>query len=128
MTNGRLKLASTVLVGLVGVVLILAGSLKLIGVGAEDMVEGLEKAGLIQHMTLISITAIICGVLLLVPLTRKIGILAASAYWGGAIVAHLTYDDSVIMPASFQAILWIGALLGSSEFRSRFPTSKRDNE
>ncbi|MEM7453633.1 MAG: hypothetical protein AAF456_04685 [Planctomycetota bacterium] len=121
-------MASTVLVGLVGVVLILAGSLKLIGVGAEDMVEGLEKAGLIQHMTLISITAIICGVLLLVPLTRKIGILAASAYWGGAIVAHLTYDDSVIMPASFQAILWIGALLGSSEFRSRFPTSKRDNE
>ena len=104
----------TVGVGLmvmVGVVLILAGVLKLVGVGAEDMVEGLEKAHLIQHVTVISVLAIGCGALLLISRTRLLGLLMATAYWGGAIVAHMTYDDSILMPAVFQAVLWIGAVL-----------------
>ena len=106
--NSRLLLAGKILTGLVAVVLVLAGVLKLINVGAEDMVEGLKKAHLDQHQTLISVTAIACGILLLVPLTRRIGWLMASAYWGGAIVAHMTYNDSVIMPASFMAMLCAG--------------------
>ena len=105
----RAKLVGRILVGLVAVVLILAGALKLVNVGADDMVEGLEKAQLIQHKTLISVTAIACGTLLLIPLTRCFGLLMATAYWGGAIVAHLTYNDSVVMPAAFLAVLWIGA-------------------
>ena len=96
---------------MVGIVLVLAGSLKLIGVGADDMIEGLEKAHLIQHLNLISIVAIVCGVVLLVPKTRPLGILLSSSYWGGAIVAHLTYNDSVAMPAFFLAVLWIGYFL-----------------
>lgn len=110
----KTKLAGVVgktLVRLVGVVLILAGTLKLIGVGAEDMVQGLEKAGLIQHVNLISMIAIVCGLLLLVPRTRMIGLLMSSAYWGGAIVAHLSYNDSIVMPAIFQSILWLGWFL-----------------
>ena len=100
--------AGRVLVALVGIVLILAGVLKLINVGAEDMVEGLEKANLDQHKTLISFVAIVCGALLLVPKVWGFGVLMATAYWGGAIVAHMTYDDSVAMPASFLAMLWVG--------------------
>ncbi len=100
-----------VLTSVVAIVLLLAGVLKLLNVGADDMIDGLKKASLDQHMQLISVTAIVCGALLLVPQTRRIGILAASAYWGGAMVAHLTYDDSVLMPAVFQAMLWIGAFL-----------------
>ena len=87
------------------------------------MVEGLEKARLIQHLSLISLTAIVCGVLLLIPYTRPFGILAASAYWGGAIVAHLTYNDSVILPASFQAILWVGLFL-----QSTWPNNQLENK
>ena len=105
------NLLATVLVTMVAVVLILAGALKLIGVGAEDMVEGLRKANLIQHQRLISITAIVCGVLLLVPRCAPVNAWLATAYWGGAIVAHLTYNDSVLMPASFLALLWAGLLL-----------------
>ena len=90
-----------VLVGGIGIVLMLAGVLKLLNVGAEDMLEGLAKANLLQHKTLISVTAIVCGGLLLLPRIRTLGVLMATAYWGGAIVAHLTYDDSVIMPAVF---------------------------
>ena len=100
-----------ILTSLVGVVLVLAGMLKLLNVGAEDRVEGLSKAHLSQHRTLISFTAILCGVLLLVPFTWQFGFLMATAYWGGAIVVHLTYDDSVLMPAVFLALMWVGGWL-----------------
>ncbi|MEM0924705.1 MAG: hypothetical protein AAGJ83_01585, partial [Planctomycetota bacterium] len=117
MKQSRALLASNLLTGAVAVVLILAGALKLIDLGADDMIEGLEKANLIQHRTLISITAIVCGVLLLVPLTKRFGFLMASAYWGGAIVAHLTYNDSFLMPAAFLTILWLGVVLQSKPFQ-----------
>ena len=105
----NMRTAGLVLLGLVAVVLILAGVLKLVNVGAEDMLEGLEKAHLTQHRTLISCTAIVCGTLLLLPRIRIFAWLMASAYWGGAIVAHLTYNDSILMPAVFLALMWLGA-------------------
>lgn len=116
----RLMFCGILLTGLVGVVLILAGVLKLINVGADDMIEGLKKAHLDQHQTLISITAIVCGALLLIPTTRRFGWLMASAYWGGAIVAHMTYNDSVMMPASFMTILCVGIVM--TELGSRRET------
>ena len=97
----------------VALVLILAGGLKLAELGAEDMVEGLRKANLIQHVTLISVTAIVCGMLLLIPRTAALGLLMSTAYWGGAIVAHLTYDDSVVMPSVFLSLLWAGHWLNA---------------
>lgn len=115
-----IRILSEIAICGVGVVLILAGFLKLIGVGAEDMVEGLEKANLIQHLHFISITAIVCGLALLIPLTRQLGILLATAYWGGAIVAHLTYNDSFAMPVTFLFVLWLGVFLNSSVVRARF--------
>jgi hypothetical protein len=97
----------------VAIALILAGGLKLLNYGAEDMIEGLQKANLIQHVTLISVTAIVCGILLLIPRTAIFGLLMSSAYWGGAIVAHLTYDDSIVMPGSFLGLLWVGHWLST---------------
>lgn len=97
-----------VLVRLIGVVLVLAGVLKLVNFGADDMLEGLAKAQLIQHKTLISCLAIGCGILLLVPRTTHLGLLMSTAYWGGAIVAHMTYNDSVVMPAVFLSVTWLG--------------------
>ena len=106
-TTGRLMIRT------VALVLILAGVLKLTGLADEDMVEGLKKANLIQHLHLICITAIVCGTLLIVPRTAWLGLLMSTAYWGGAIVAHLTYDDSVAMPAGFLSVLWIGHWLSA---------------
>ncbi|MEO1525471.1 MAG: DoxX family protein [Planctomycetota bacterium] len=120
MSQAKLSLASNIATGIVAIVLILAGALKLIGVGAEDMVEGLENARLIQHLHLISVTAIVCGSLLLIPPLKEFGVLMATAYWGGAIVAHLTYNDSFAMPATFLSILWLGVLLRSRWVNERF--------
>lgn len=128
MSKPKNQLAANILLGLVAVVLILAGVLKLAGTGAEDMVEGLEKAHLVQHLQLISFTAIVCGTLLLIPVTREIGILMSTAYWGGAIVAHLTYNDSVLMPASFLTLLWAGVCLRGETVTRRLTQTARPEE
>ncbi|MCP4787349.1 MAG: hypothetical protein GY903_01480 [Fuerstiella sp.] len=107
----RARIAGRLMVRTVALIMVLAGGLKLAGLGAEDMVEGLEKANLIQHLTLISVTAIVCGSMLLIPRARTVGLSMSSAYWGGAIVAHLTYNDSVLMPAGILTMLWMGQWL-----------------
>lgn len=122
------EIVGRVLVGAVGIVLVLAGALKLLNVGAEDMVEGLAKANLLQHKTLISVTAIVCGGLLLLPRVWPLGVLMATAYWGGAIVAHLTYNDSVMMPSVFLALLWVGAGLCALYRASRRQTADEKRE
>ena len=104
-----MRVVGRVLIILVAAVLILAGVLKIANLGADDMLEGLEKANLLQHKTLISAAAIVCGVLLLIPPVWKFGLVMSSSYWGGAIVAHLTYNDSVVMPAAFLLVMWAGA-------------------
>ena len=104
-----IRLIGRSLLTIVAIVLILAGVLKIGNVGADDMLQGFEKASLLQHRTLISAAAIVCGLLLLIPQVWQFGLLMASSYWGGAIVAHLTYNDSVIMPAVFLIIMWLGA-------------------
>ncbi len=101
------------LIYIVAIVLILAGSLKLIGIGADDMLEGLKKARLDGYRIPISLLSISCGLLLIIRPIWKLGLLMSSAYWGGAMVAHLTYDDSFLMPATFLGLLWLGALLFS---------------
>ena len=50
-----------VLIILAGIVLILVGLLKLLSPGAEDMPEELDRARLLQHKTLISVTAVVWG-------------------------------------------------------------------
>ena len=126
----RQNIVGQVIVGLIGLVLILAGVLKLANLGADDMIEGLAKANLIQHKTLISVTAVVCGVLLLIPQTSTFGVLMATAYWGGAIVAHLTYNDSVLMPAAFLAFTWLGCFLRRGRIigptSSAFTADKQD--
>ena len=111
-----------------GTILFLAGFLKLINVGAEDMIEGLDKAGLLKLRFPISVISIFCGVLLIIPKSSIVGVLSASAYWGGAIVAHLTYDDSFAMPAAFLSIMWSGWFFLHISNLKQFEESSQDSE
>ena len=85
-----------VLVGGIGIVLMLAGVLKLLNVGAEDMLEGLAKANLLQHKTLISVTAIVCGGLLLLPRIRTLEAPVDHGP-GGRLQKHRWHDDRVVV-------------------------------
>ncbi len=98
-----------VLVSLVAISLILAGAGKVFGFAPEDVTKGLEEANLKDDQILIGIGGMMTGLLLLIPKTASLGLLLASSYWGGAIVAHMVRDDSYAMPAGFLLATWIGA-------------------
>jgi hypothetical protein len=104
----RGKLAGLVLHVLIGGLLILTGSQKVLGSAPP---EALVKYGLGEQTRLIGAGALLSALLLLIPRTSSLGILLTSAFWGGAICIHMAHGE----PYHFQALMlllsWAGAYL-----------------
>ncbi len=111
-----------ILLVLVGAVMLLAGSGKVFGFAPEEVVKGLEESNLSDQMMLIGIGEMVAAILLLIPRTWFIGILLTSAFWGGAIVAHMVKQDSYLVPAVLLGMSWIGTFLRNPESLSSFQT------
>jgi DoxX-like protein len=60
-----------------------------------------------DRLMFIAVLEIASGLLFLVPRTRALGLLLASAYMGGAMAAHLSHGESMLQPAVILALLWI---------------------
>lgn len=112
MTKFR-RVTGRVLLTLVAVVMLFAGSGKLFGFAPKMVVEQLEGLGLGNDLFLIGLAEVASAVLLLIPPTSSLGVLMASSFWGGAIVAHMTGNDyaGAAVPAVLNALAWAGALL-----------------
>jgi len=106
-----ISIAGRVLVILVGAVLIFAGSGKAFGFAPENVVKSLEAANILEWKEIIGWGAMITGLLLIIPQTTYFGILSASAYWGGAILTHMTQNEAFIPPAVLLVMTWAGAIL-----------------
>jgi hypothetical protein len=104
-----LSIAGLVLHGLIAAPMVLAGGMKLLAPPA--VVEGAQKAGLGDHLLLIGTGELITAVLLVVPRTSSLGVLLASAFWGGAIVAHMSHGEPYVVPSVLLALTWLGAYL-----------------
>ena len=63
--------------------------------------------GLEEHLVMLGIGELVTAVLFLIPMTLPIGALLQSAYWGGAIAAHLTDGTPFVGPAIFLVFAWI---------------------
>jgi hypothetical protein len=50
---------------------------------------------------------LLCVVLLHVPRTLPLGILMTSAYWGGAIVIHMSTAQSYLVPSVLLILSWV---------------------
>jgi hypothetical protein len=101
-----------------GLVLICLGSIVLIGsAGAKfahvpKVVNDLGAMGFENgRLTMIAVAEVISALLFLLPFTRSIGLLLASAYMGGAIATHVQHGQPFIQPAMILALLWAGAWL-----------------
>lgn len=112
--------AGWIVLVLVAGVMLLAGSGKLFGFAPEEVTKGLEESRLKDDMLLVGIAEVVSAILLLIPRTWSLGILLTSAFWGGAIVAHLAKDDSFAIPAMFLALAWVGSCLRNPEMLSSF--------
>jgi hypothetical protein len=101
------KIAGLALHVLIGGLLICTGLQKVLG---SVPPEALVKYGLAEQTRLIGAGAILTA-LLLIPRTASLGVLLASAFWGGAICIHMAHGESYNFQVILLVLTWAGAYL-----------------
>ena len=102
------NIAGWVLHGLVGGIMILAGSAKIFGLFPPDQVA---KMGLSLPIAVIGAGELASAVLLLIPRTSSLGLLLTSAFWGGAICLHMSKGEPFVLQSALLLLTWLGAYL-----------------
>jgi hypothetical protein len=108
MTWNWKTIAGLVLHVLIGGMMMLAGSAKLLGFFPP---EALEKTGLGGQIGLIGAGELTTAILLLVPRTSSLGVLLASSFWGGAICLHMSHGEPFVLQSVLLLLNWVGAYL-----------------
>jgi hypothetical protein len=93
---------------LIAGLLILTGSQKVLGSAPP---EALVRHGLGDQARLIGAGALLSALLLLIQRTSSLGILLASAFWGGAICIHMAHGEPYLFQAVVLVLSWAGAYL-----------------
>ena len=101
-------IAGWVLHGLVGGIMLLAGSAKVLGLFPPEQVA---KLGLGVPIQVIGAGELVSAMLLLVPRTASLGVLLTSGFWGGAICLHLSKGEPFVLQSTFVLLTWVGAYL-----------------
>ena len=107
---------------LIGGLLIFTGSQKVFGPAPP---EALVRYGLADQARLIGARAVLTALLLLIPRTSSLGILLASAFWGGAICIHMAHGEPYVLQAVLLVLSWAGAYLRNPATLSSFWVSSR---
>ena len=111
------KIAGLVLHLLVGGLLIVTGSQKVLGLVPP---EALGKYGLGEEVRLIGAGALLTALLLLIPSTSALGVWLTSAFWGGAICLHMAHGEPYLLQAVLLVLSWAGAYLRNPATFGRF--------
>lgn len=115
-----MRIAGLVLHILIAALMIFASSGKLLGSPPPEVLELLRKSGLEGQLKLIGTGELITGILLIVPWTASLGVLLASAFWGGTIVTNMSMHESYVFQSVLLALTWVGAYLRLPEMFSSF--------
>jgi hypothetical protein len=116
------QIAGLVLHSLIGGLMILTGSQKILGLVPPD---ALAKYGLGEQVRLIGAGALITGLLLLIYRTSSFGVLLTSSFWGGAICIHMAHGEHYLFQAMMLVLLWLGAYLRNPAMLSSFSAAQR---
>ncbi|MCH7960429.1 MAG: DoxX family protein [Candidatus Hydrogenedentes bacterium] len=111
------------LVGLLTALFAFSSFMKLSGM--EEMVANFETFGLADMRIVIGIGEIVSAVLFLIPLTSSLGVLLLSAHMGGAIVTHMSNDESYIVQSVVLILVWVAQYLRYPEL---FVSFRRGND
>jgi hypothetical protein len=110
----RRRIAGTVLISLASIMLIGSSGTKFAHLPQVVSVMGpLGFDG--SRLMIVAFLEFVSAVLFLVPVTRSLGLLLASAFMGGAIATHMQHGVPVAQPAIFLAFIWAGAWLRHPE-------------
>src|SRR5713226_4353712 len=101
-------IAGWVLHGLVGGIMILAGSAKVFGLFPPEEVA---KLGLSLPIQVIGAGELASAILMLIPRTSSLGLLLTSAFWGGAVCLHMSKAEPFVIQSVFLLVTWVGGYL-----------------
>ncbi len=86
---------------------------------SEEVVALLSGNGMGDWITIVGIGELLSVILFIIPRTYKLGTVLLSAYFGGAIVFHMTHPDPAaqgfVGPAIFLVVIWILSWLRGNE-------------
>lgn len=102
------RIISIILMVIPSLMLIMSGVMKIIG--AQQIVDGLTKAGLGKLIMFIGVIELVSVALFLFPKTYKIGFLFLCSYLGGALCIELAGGQPP-MAAVFLVLIWISVYL-----------------
>lgn len=108
MTSKTTRIVSIALMAIPSLMLTMSAVMKLIG--AEQIVQGLTKAGLGNYITLFGIIELASVALFIYPKTHKVGFLLLCSYLGGALSIELASGQSP-MATVFLILIWVGVYL-----------------
>jgi hypothetical protein len=109
-----------VLHALIGGLLILTGLEKIL---ESVPPEPLVRYGLAEQTRVIGAGALLTALLMLIPRTSSLGILVASAFWGGAICIHMAHGEPYVFQTLMLVLTWVGACLRTPATLSSFSGS-----
>jgi hypothetical protein len=104
--KNRTRITGLVMHVLIGGLLIITGSQKVIG---SVPPKALVRYGLGEQAKLIAIGAILTALILVIPRTSSLGILLVSSFWGGAVCIHLAHGEPWLFQAAMLILPWAGA-------------------
>jgi hypothetical protein len=104
------RILATVLMAIPTIVLIIGGTMKVIGLEPETVVQFLTNSGFGDYLTLLGFTELVIAALIIFPKTNKIGFLLATGYFGGAFCLEISGSQPPAS-AAFLSILWVSMFL-----------------
>ncbi|MBA2610588.1 MAG: DoxX family protein [Bacteroidetes bacterium] len=102
------RIISIILMVIPSLMLLMSGVMKVIS--AQQVVDGLTKAGLGKLIVLIGVIELVSVALFLYPKTFKLGFLLLCCYLGGALCIELAAGQPP-MAAIFLVLIWISVYL-----------------
>nr|WKN38773.1 DoxX family protein [Tunicatimonas sp. TK19036] len=123
------KIITKVFTGIASLMVVASGVMKLLG--AEEVVNTMNKVGVGDYIILLGLMEILFTALFLYPKTMKIGFILLSCYFAGALATELSHNGPLLNPIIPMVLVWIAAFLRdqsvflpASEHSTQISTSK----
>jgi hypothetical protein len=106
-----------------GLMLVLDGVMKLIK--PEPVIKATTEMGYPANtITGMGLAVLVSAIIYLFPRTAVLGAILLTGYLGGAVATHVRHEDgwvTILAPAIFGAVLWLGLYLRDPRLRALVP-------
>ena len=116
--------AGRILSGIIGALMLFVG-ISVIFLRTPDTIASFAMFGYpASALTPVGVSALIAGILYLIPRTAPLGAIILTGYFGGAVATHVRISDPAwVMPVFAGILVWLGLWLRDARLRALLPLS-----